>query len=583
MRIGTDPPIPGAEVFIDEVSVGLTGADGSLTVAEVTAGPHTIRAHKDGYVDASAAISVPETTSVTLTLTFITLGTEVRLSSDKTSYAVGAHAYLTQGLYDEADNLISDRTVDYTVTLDGVWYAGWGQYSDDPSRDMILSKEGTYTITGNFVGDDTYKPSSKTITITARKIGTSIGISSDKTSYTAGETAHLTLGLYDEYGSIIDHSRIVDYTVTLNGAWHAGWGQYGDDPTRDIILSKAGTYVITGNFPGDDTYEPSSNAITVTAITRTYTITIHVEGSGPIQGAEVLLDGVSVGLTNSLGMLTIPEVTAGSHTIEARKDGYSPDSATISVPETTAITLALTRLVYTVTVTVTGSQISGASIYLDGSYVGATDATGTLTITEVTAGSHTIEARKSGYESDSATISVPETTSVTLTLTPIAPPTYTVSVHVEGSGPIAGARVYIGGHFVGETDSAGNVTIVGVTAGTHTISAFKYGYEPASATISVPETTSVTLTLTPVAPPPEYSAVTILVREKVPDVPAIEGAKVVLDGMTDYTDAGGYAFFDNVEYGTRYCTVSKYRYKTWSGPLLINAATEMAYIYMERA
>ncbi|GAI19248.1 unnamed protein product, partial [marine sediment metagenome] len=276
----------------------------------------------------------------------------------------------------------------------------------------------------------------------------SIRISSDKTSYTAGETAHLTLGLYDEAEKIIDHSRIVDYTVTLDGAWYAGWGQYGDDPSRELILSTAGTYVITGSFAGDDTYEPSSKAITITAITRTHTITVRVEGSGPIAGASVYFDGAYVGLTDSAGSITITDVSAGSHTIEARKDGYSPDSATISVPETTSVTLTLTRLVYTVTVTVTGSQIAGASIYLDGGYVGSTDAAGTLAITEVTAGSHTIEARKSGYESDSATISVPETTSVTLTLTPIAPPTYTVSVHVEGSAPIAGARVYIDGTFV---------------------------------------------------------------------------------------------------------------------------------------
>lgn len=525
MRITVgDPPIAGAEVFLDRNLIGLTGADGSLTVAEVAAGSHTIRAHKDGYEDDSATISVPETTSVTLTLTPIAkIRTEVRISSDKTTYTVGETARLTQGLYDEAGNLISGRTVDYTVALDGVWYAGWGQYSDDPSRDLILSKVGTYTITGEFAGDETYEPSSKSITITAtrketradvwvrdflpnktarvcvllealvdgawqplpgkvvdvvvsdsagawyagwgentgtswvcrgmgveksplsfvvsfagddeylpcsytrtyevpsigcayllvekgewkpvtdpqgtydkgviyeaqglcvmdfpppeapppppppppkistradvwvrdlipnqtarvcvlleelvdgtwqplpektvdvavydpdgawyagwgettgtswvcrgfiadrsgtwtfvvsfagddeylpcsytrkvtavapEKIGTSIKISSDKTSYVVGESTYLTLGLYDEAGRLIDHTRVVDYTVLLDGTWYAGWGQYGDDTSRGITFSKPGTYTITGNFPGDDTYKPSSKSITVTA------------------------------------------------------------------------------------------------------------------------------------------------------------------------------------------------------------------------------------------------------------------------------------------------------------------------------
>ena len=466
--VGDPAPIAGAEVFLDEVSVGLTGADGSLTVAEVTAGSHTIRAHKDGYEDASTVISVPETTSVTLTLIPL--------------------KFSISGSIWDADTGAALNAFEAVLVLDGVETPAW-------------------------------------------RSGNSFQIIDVPRGY---------------------HTLVVRYSGYGDWPWEG-------DVAKDISLDVRLTPIL-------------------------YTVIVHVEGSGPIPGAEVLLDGVSVGLTGADGTLTIAEVTAGPHTIEAHKEGYSPDSATISVPETTSVTLTLTRLVYTVVVTVTGSQIVGASIYLDDIYVGATDATGTLTITEVTAGSHTIRAHKDGYEDDSATISVPETTSVTLTLTPIAPPTYTISVHVEGSGPIAGARVYIDGVYVGETDSAGNVTIVGVTAGTHTIAAFKYEYEPASATISVPETTSVTLTLIPIPPPPpEYSAVTILVREKIWPPPAIEGAKVVLDGMTEYTDAGGYAFFDNVPYGYPSFTISKAGFKTSTGTLIINAPTELAYIYLERA
>ncbi|GAI88516.1 unnamed protein product, partial [marine sediment metagenome] len=148
---------------------------------------------------------------------------------------------------------------------------------------------------------------------------------------------------------------------------------------------------------------------------------VIVGDPAPIEGAEVLIDGDSVGFTDTTGSLTIPEVATGSHTIEARKEGYSPDSATVSVPETTSVTLTLTRLVYTITVTVTGSgPIAGASVYFDGAYVGITDSAGSITITDVAVGSHTIRAEKSGYSPDEKTISVPETTSVTLALTPIA-------------------------------------------------------------------------------------------------------------------------------------------------------------------
>lgn len=87
----------------------------------------------------------------------------------------------------------------------------------------------------------------------------------------------------------------------------------------------------------------------------------------------------------------------------------------------------------------------------------------------------------------------------------------------------------------------------------------------------------------PPPPPTEYSNVTILVREKVSSVPPIEGAKIVLYGITDYTASSGYGLITPVPYGTHPCVVSKSGFKTWSGYLIINAENEMARIYLERA
>lgn len=212
-----------------------------------------------------------------------------------------------------------------------------------------------------------------------------------------------------------------------------------------------------------------------------YAVVVRVKGSGPIGGAEVLLDGVSVGLTGADGSLTIAEVVAGPHTIEAQKEGYTPDSATISVPETTSVTLTLTPIApptYTVSVHVEGSgPVAGALVLFDHIVKGYTDSAGGITITDVTAGAHLIEARKGGYYDASATIDVPETTSVTLTMTsipPPPPPTGRIYVHVTGS--LHGIRivlkdrpVYLDGALVGYTDPNGDLYITDVAEGTHSV------------------------------------------------------------------------------------------------------------------
>lgn len=319
--VGNPAPIEGATVFIDGVSVGLTGADGSLAVAEVTAGSHTIEAMKNGYNPDSATISVPETQSVTLTLTLIA------------------------------------------------------------------------------------------------KIMTEVRISSDKTTYVVGESTSLTLGLYDEAGNIVDHNRIVDYTVLLDGVWYAGWGQYGDDTSRGIIFSKPGTYTITGNFLGDDTYEPSSNTITITAITLTYTITVSVQGSSPIAGASVYFDYNYFGSTDSAGNISIGEVTEGWHNIWAEKAGYHPASADIYIPRTTSVTLRMIPIApplgeirVKVSMWVVGHlyPLSGAPIYLDGVLAGKADTDGLLTITGVSEGTHKVKVAPAALTPITKNVTVPD-------------------------------------------------------------------------------------------------------------------------------------------------------------------------------
>lgn len=78
---------------------------------------------------------------------------------------------------------------------------------------------------------------------------------------------------------------------------------------------------------------------------------ISMNISANISGAKVYLDGKYVGTTDG-GTITITDVPAGTHIIRAEKEGYNPAEATITVPETTTVTLKLTKKTYTVTIKV---------------------------------------------------------------------------------------------------------------------------------------------------------------------------------------------------------------------------------------
>jgi len=72
-----------------------------------------------------------------------------------------------------------------------------------------------------------------------------------------------------------------------------------------------------------------------------------------LAGANIYIDGILVGTTNSAGQLVISGLTAGTHTIEATKVGYTPDSTTFTAGVDTSISLRLTVVSYDITITVT--------------------------------------------------------------------------------------------------------------------------------------------------------------------------------------------------------------------------------------
>lgn len=202
-------------------------------------------------------------------------------------------------------------------------------------------------------------------------------------------------------------------------------------------------------------------------------------------GAQIFLDGSFIGVSP----IQI-EVQPGQHTVLATMPGYSAaqQSFTVAPGETKTINLVLNPEQATLKVY---SSPAGASIYVNGQYRGVAPSAG-LTLT-LTPGTYTVEARLSGYQSSSTTVTLNpgETRTITLTLVPRKA---TLNIFTN---PV-GASIYVNGNYIGTTRTTG--LSVQVDPGTHTIIATMSGYQDTTVTVNVGsgETKRVDITLPPI-------------------------------------------------------------------------------------
>jgi hypothetical protein len=202
-------------------------------------------------------------------------------------------------------------------------------------------------------------------------------------------------------------------------------------------------------------------------------------------GAQIFLDGSFIGVSPIQ-----VEVQPGQHTVLATMPGYSAaqQSFTVAPGETKTVNLALNPEQATLKVY---SSPAGASIYVNGQYRGVAPSAG-LTLT-LTPGTYTVEARLSGYQDASTTVTLNpgESRSITLTLLPRKA---TLNIFTN---PV-GASIYVNGNYVGTTRSTG--LSVQVDPGTHTIIATMSGYQDTTVTVNVGsgEIKRVDITLPPI-------------------------------------------------------------------------------------
>ena len=221
----------------------------------------------------------------------------------------------------------------------------------------------------------------------------------------------------------------------------------------------------------------------------------------PLEDVSVYIDDILEGTTGSDGRLTSYIDHERSYDIRISKPDYQSFEENYYFSSDDIIySVSISKTLYPVAVSVYNSDkvpIDGADIYIDDEYFGRTDDYGRSDVTNLVAGSHKFEVRKSGYSDWIETILIDgEGDNI------IATPEYikadvTIFVEDKSHNPILGAVVVLDGKTIGSTNSQGIVTTELLTNSKYIFSVTKDGYKDLTETRSIPlGSTEMTITLT---------------------------------------------------------------------------------------
>jgi len=281
-------------------------------------------------------------------------------------------------------------------------------------------------------------------------------------------------GWIDVYGNVDGATVYFDGSAqgTIAGGILSVEVSITGSPVRTITVSKSGYTTWSGDLP----YMPSDgghvavyatiNPLTTVPTTVPPVMTGAIYAQSSPAGAAIYLNGNFYGYSP----LTIPSLAPGTYSVKATLTGYTPDNALVNVyvGQTAPYYPVLQQSPQprqTGTVYVTSSP-DHAAVYADGGYYGTTPLTVTLY-----PGSHQIVLKLSGYNDYSTTVWITAGQSQSL---PVTMSTATLGTVVITSVP--GAAVFIDSNAVGTINSAGSITLSGVSAGNHIFKVTAPGY-----------------------------------------------------------------------------------------------------------
>ena len=411
-------------------------------------------------------------------------GTHFKISSTiPITPEIEADAFQKLGIQILSKTCPSPKTVGDTTTLKCTPVSGAGTFTVTFYKDGVQLAQYTQVPPNTEVSTSDINTTADAVKGSVVYSVTAIDGCTDPQPQTTSELCTVVVNPAATTGSISFASTPAGASIYLDGTL-----QTAKTPAT-ITSVLAGTHTYLLRLAG---YNDATGTVTVTAGQIASVSVTLVSSPGSIiftstpSGADIYLDNV---LQTAKTPATITNVLAGSHAYILRLTGYNDATGTVTVTagQASNVSVTLTPVVTTGNITFSSTP-SGANIYIDNVLQTPTTP---ATITGVSAGSHNYILKLSGYSdaTGSVTVTAGQTSSVTVTLTP-------VTGSISFSSSPSGANIYLDGTLVALTPA----TITGVSAGSHTYKLSLTGYTDAtgSVTVTAGQTAAVSVTLTPV-------------------------------------------------------------------------------------
>jgi len=317
-----------------------------------------------------------------------------------------------------------------------------------------------------------------------------------------------------------------------------GFVYWGNVPSGSIVITGTCSthYLDMSPVSGASVLDGLTNEWTIQAV-RASSGTVHVTDTGgsDLPGVAVTIigppgsadwscpSGTATAISDSNGNATFSRLRKGSYAVSGVLSGFqqqsSPPSLSINAGGSSFTSQLRMDRRTTILATVrdaSNNPLSGVTLTATGdtvvTFAATTDTNGQATSNDMGAiGSNetfVVTAAKTGYVTNTATVTMSQYTqgTVAITLTPVPPTTIRVTVLDASNNPIPGVTVSATGvTFASTTDSSGRATsndmgAIG-TNKTYTVTAAKSGWVPNSGTVTFSQYTQGTLTIV-LAPAP---------------------------------------------------------------------------------
>ena len=352
--------------------------------------------------------------------------------------------------------------------------------------------DGTYTLTPSLAGY-TFTPASQPVTVAGKAI-------------TAQE--FVAKAVPNAVSGTISGDVKLGVTLKLTGNGKELTATTDAAGVYSIADATDGTYTLTPSLAGY-TFIPASKPVTVAgkAVTAQdfvatgvpYTVGGTVSGDVK-QGVTLTLVGNGKKLeatTDSNGVFSVANATAGTYTLTPSLAGYAFTPASRTVPvagaNVTGQGFTSTAVPNAVSGAISGDVKQGVTLKLAGNgkeLTATTDATGTFTVANATTGTYTLTPSLAGYTFTPAslTVTVVGTAVGGQNFTSKAVP-YAVSGAVSGDVK-AGVTLTLAGNglsLTATTDATGAFSVANATVGSYTLTPSRAGYTftPASKPVTV--------------------------------------------------------------------------------------------------